>query len=161
MRGGHEHENVAHWHLFVKFPNGRVNELTELFRDTVGDLTTADNVQKLYGLVRELLDRNDIASKFYLTWHNCILNNPAMLLRDVSCKGILLTQYNKNLTIHLYDETNEAYVGSEHDLPDNYIGAVHDAENISVYKRPAMAKGGKTRARKRKSKSIKKKKRLF
>ena len=52
------------------------------------------------------------------------------------------------LKVHIYDESNEEYVGSDHDLPDRYVGEVHDAEDIGSYIRPIM--GGMTRKRKSK-----------
>ena len=158
MRGGHPNENVAHWHLFVLFPNGSTREVPELFRDEIRGIVRKDKVINLYNLVRDKLDDMRIYNNFYITWHNCILNNYETFLKDIRCRGELLKSYHNKkgmLKVHLYDESNEEYVGSEHDLPDLYVGEVHDAEDISSYNRPIMR--GITRKRKSKNKSIRRK----
>jgi hypothetical protein len=151
MRGGHKHENIAHWHLFVLFPNGSTRELPELFRDEIRGIIKKDMVIDLYNSVRDRLESMNIYSNFYITWHNCILHDYNMFLKDIRCRGELLKSYHKEkgmLKVHLYDESNEEYVGSEHDLPDIYVGEVHDAEDIGSYKRPLMR--GKTRKKSKK-----------
>ena len=171
IKGGHgrEHEDIIHYHLLYKF-RGRVNELRELFRDTVGSDTKAATIGDLKFLIDNtcFYDANypeKVSPEFYLTWNGCLLDDNSKLIRDIKCKsavfkpggphGDIIEIHTEPIDLDL-EKLDETYIGLHNDAPDKetYRNISRGRKMRKVTKIPMdkRRKVRKTRKNKRKGK---------
>jgi len=126
---GHPHDDVLHYHLLYKL-NGRIKELRELFRDTVGNDTKAATIGDLKYLIDSICfyDKDKVTPEFYLTWNGCLLNDDSKLIRDIKCKsavfkpggphGDIIEIHTEPIDFDSFEKLDETYIGLHNDAPD-------------------------------------------
>jgi hypothetical protein len=91
---GHSHESEPHYHLFIKFPNGRVLEIPEKFLRT----NKEKNIQsaKVKNIISFVMDRGYEEGTFNIFWKGKKLN-PNTKLRHVKVGNDKLPIYKPNI----------------------------------------------------------------
>ena len=91
-KGGHPHQDLPHYHLFIRFPSGRTNEMDETFlRSEKSRGLKAVTVKD----IEEYAKRFVVADRpFTLFWRDKKLSNSNLKLRRVIVDGKKITPYN-------------------------------------------------------------------
>jgi hypothetical protein len=111
---GHPHEDLPHYHLFIKFPRGNVNEIPEKFLRSLKERNVKSvTVGDIEDYVRERFVYHDIDKSFTLFWRGKKLNNPNVKLRRITVDGQKIPLYGR-------DKGKEDYIIVVYnDLSDN------------------------------------------
>jgi len=85
LKGGHEHEDLPHYHLWVKLPSGKVKELHEQFERSFKERdVSAVTVGNVIQLVEDEIGTD---KPFTLFWNGKKLDNPNVKLRKIVVDG--------------------------------------------------------------------------
>jgi hypothetical protein len=99
--GGHEHEDLPHYHLFVKSPRGSTNEMPARFSNTNlernVDAATINDI-KQYVIDNQLnRDENGIPQPFTLFWKGKKLEDSNVKLRKIVVEGEKMPLYRSDI----------------------------------------------------------------
>ena len=107
-KGGHEHEDIPHYHLFVKFPNGKSKEINVLFeRSNLEKNINSANIQDLKNAVQDEFNMYEINKPFTLFWKGKKLEDPNVKLRQIVVDKTKLPLYGYNLKDPIVVKFNE------------------------------------------------------
>lgn len=117
--GGHPNENLPHWHLYIKLPNGQTKEMYELFERT----GTGNDYQVNSGTVGDIYDyvEDEIGNSkpFTLYWNGKKIDDRSRKLRQIMVDGIKIPLYNDSnktpIVVKYNDEVPPEFV-EPHDL---------------------------------------------
>ena len=131
-KGGHEHEGLPHYHLFVKFPSGKSKELNVLFArsDLERDVNSA-TIQQLKNAVQDEFNSNGINKPFTLFWKGKKLEDSSVKLRQIIVDKTKLPLYYPNINDPIVVAFNED-IGD----PKNFIAHDLDLEDLRAPQTP-------------------------
>jgi hypothetical protein len=121
MGAGHQHEDLEHYHLYIKFPRGNTNEIPETFLHSLKERNVKSvTVGDIEDYVKERFKYHDIDKAFKLFWRGKKLNNPNVKLRRIIVDGKKIPLYgrgdkNDNIIVK-YNESVDELSGEEHDI---------------------------------------------
>ena len=115
--GGHDNEDLPHYHLFIKFPNGQTREMHEVFErsrlDRQVDSATINDIKNYvtdYG----------ITEPFTLFWKGKKLEDTNVKLRQIVVEGEKLPLYHPNadnpIVVVLNKDIGDPIYFEAHDL---------------------------------------------
>ena len=115
--GGHDNEDLPHYHLFVKFPSGKTREMKEVFErsklDRNVDSATIDDINKF-------VQYDGINEPFTLFWKGKKLEDSNIKLRQIVVDGIKLPLYrsdvNEPIVVVLNKDIGDPIYFEAHDL---------------------------------------------
>jgi hypothetical protein len=91
--GGHDNEDLPHYHLFVKLPNGQTREMFEVFErsrlDRQVDSATINDI-------KNFVNDCGITEPFTLFWKGKKLEDNNVKLRQIVVEGTKLPLYHPN-----------------------------------------------------------------
>jgi hypothetical protein len=122
---GHPHEDLPHYHLFIKFPRGNVNEIPEKFlRSSKEREVKSVTIGDIEEYVRERFEYHGIDKPFTLFWRGKKLDNPKVKLRRIIVNGKKIPLYGRDISRddYLIVEYNES-------IPDLSSSKRHDIES--------------------------------
>ena len=131
-KGGHEHEDLPHYHLFVKFPSGKSKELNVLFArsDLERDVNSA-TIQQLKNAVQDEFNSNGINKPFTLFWKGKKLEDSNVKLRQIVVDKTKLPLYYPNINDPIVVAFNEE-IGD----PINFVAHDLDLEDLRAPQTP-------------------------
>jgi hypothetical protein len=122
--GGHQNEELEHWHLYIKLPSGRTMEIPELFVKTgVGrdSPVISGTVGDIYNYVEDQLRTS---RPFTVYWNGKKLDDRSRKIRQIKVSGRTIPLYN--------DAVREPLVVSYNDeLPPEWIEP-HDLDLVDI-----------------------------
>lgn len=117
--GGHQNENLPHWHLYIKFPAGQTKEMPETFeRSGIGrdSSVTSGKVGDIYNYVEDELGNS---RPFTLYWNGKKLDNRERKIRQIMVEGQKIPLFNNTISqpiiVRYNDELPPEFV-EPHDL---------------------------------------------
>lgn len=120
--GGHEHEDLPHYHLFVKFPNGKSKEINVLFeRSNLERNVNSATIQQLKNAVQDEFNMYEINKPFTLFWKGKKLEDSNVKLRQIVVDKTKLPLYGPNLNDPIVVVFNE-------DIGDPKYYEAHDLD---------------------------------
>jgi hypothetical protein len=110
---GHPHEDLEHYHLFIKFPRGNVNEIPETFLHSLKERNVKSvTVGDIEDYVKERFEYHGIDKSFTLFWRGKKLDDPKVKLRRIIVDGKKIPLYGRYVSHDdylkvVYNETIE------------------------------------------------------
>lgn len=121
-RGGHQHEDLPHYHLFIKYPNGKIMEMIEQFeRSNLERNVDAGTIQDIKNAVRDEFYKHDINKPFTLFWRGKKLEDSNVKLRQIVVDKTKLPLYHPNVDDPIVVVFNE-------DIGDPIYYEAHDLD---------------------------------
>lgn len=122
--GGHENENLPHWHLYIKTPRGQTFEMPELFERTGqgnDSMVNSGTVRDIQNFVTYRVGLEP--GTFTLYWKGKKLDNPDIKIRQIMVNGEKIPLYNNSagdpIVVVLNSELPPEFVeGHDLDLAD-------------------------------------------
>lgn len=131
-KGGHEHEDLPHYHLFVKFPSGKSKELNVLFaRSDLERDVNSSTIQQLKNAVQDEFNSNGINKPFTLFWKGKKLEDSSVKLRQIVVDKTKLPLYYPNINDPIVVAFNEE-IGD----PINFVAHDLDLEDLRAPQTP-------------------------
>lgn len=131
-KGGHEHEDLPHYHLFVKFPSGKSKELNVLFaRSDLERDVNSSTIQQLKNAVQDEFNSNGINKPFTLFWKGKKLEDSNVKLRQIVVDKTKLPLYYPNINDPIVVAFNEE-IGD----PINFVAHDLDLEDLRAPQTP-------------------------
>jgi len=131
-KGGHEHEDLPHYHLFVKFPSGKSKELNVLFaRSDLERDVNSSTIQQLKNAVQDEFNSNGINKPFTLFWKGKKLEDSNVKLRQIVVDKTKLPLYYPNINDPIVVAFNED-IGD----PINFVAHDLDLEDLRAPQTP-------------------------
>ena len=95
---GHPHEDLEHYHLFIKFPRGNTNEIPEKFLRSLKERNVKSvTVGDIEEYVRERFEYHGIDKSFTLFWRGKKLDDSKVKLRRIAVSGKKLPLYGRDI----------------------------------------------------------------
>lgn len=121
-RGGHEHEDLPHYHLSVKYPDGKIVEMVERFeRSNLERRVNAGTIQDIKNAVQDQLHRQGKDKPFTLFWRGKKLEDSNVKLRQIVVDKTKLPLYHPNIDDPIVVVFNE-------DIGDPIYYEAHDLD---------------------------------
>jgi len=90
-KGGHRNERLPHYHLMIRFPDGRLAEMPESFQRSEHGLEGRETSGKVGDIMHfvedKLTDRGIEHRPFTITWQHSKMTNPNVRIRDIRVRG--------------------------------------------------------------------------
>lgn len=118
--GGHQNENLPHWHLYIKLPTGQTKEMYELFERTgVGkdSQVNSGTIGDIYDYVEDQIGNS---RPFTLYWNGKKLDDRSRKLRQIMVEGTKIPLYNDSYNMPIVVKYND-------ELPPEFVEA-HDLD---------------------------------
>ena len=115
---GHPHEDLEHYHLYIKFPRGNTNEISEKFLRSLKERNVKSvTVGDIEEYVRERFEYHEIDKPFTLFWRGKKLDDSRVKLRRIAVNGKKIPLYgrgdkNDNIIV-MYNEAIDNLSGTE------------------------------------------------
>lgn len=120
--GGHEHQDLPHYHLYVKFPNGKTKEINVLFeRSNLERNVNSATIQELKNIVQDEFNIHGINKPFTLFWKGKKLEDSSVKLRQIVVDKTKLPLYRPNVDYPIVVVFNE-------DIGDPIYYEAHDLD---------------------------------
>ena len=120
--GGHEHEDLPHYHLLVKFPNGKTKEINVLFeRSNLERNINSATIEQLKDIVQDEFNTYGINKPFTLFWKGKKLEDSSVKLRQIVVERTKLPLYRNNIEDPIVVVFNE-------DIGDPVYYEAHDLD---------------------------------
>ena len=116
--GGHDHEDLPHYHLLIKFPHGTVKEMSELFEGS----ELIRNVQSatINDIKKFVISEGYPEGTFTLFWKGKKMVDSSIKLRKIVVDEVKLPLYRPNINdvivVKLNDEIGDPVNFESHDI---------------------------------------------
>jgi hypothetical protein len=94
--GGHDNENLPHWHLRIKMPSGSIKMMTELFERTGQGRDSSVNSGTVRDIQLFVEDQGLTPGSFTLYWRGKKLANPDIKIRHIMVDGQKIPLYDNS-----------------------------------------------------------------